>query len=105
MLFEAIHFGSCTKYTAMAASVWGMPSRKNFPDESQGSIMNQGTVKWFNAEKGFGFITPDGGGADLFVHHTAIQGSGFKSLDENQRVSFQVGQGQKGPQATNVQKI
>ncbi|HNX94962.1 MAG TPA: cold-shock protein [Holophaga sp.] len=67
--------------------------------------MAQGTVKWFNAEKGFGFITPDGGGADLFVHHTSIQMSGFKSLDENQRVSFEVGQGQKGPQATNVAKI
>ena len=65
----------------------------------------QGTVKWFNAEKGFGFITPDGGGADLFVHHTAIQGTGFKTLDENQRVSFDTGQGQKGPQATNVVKL
>ncbi|HWQ08055.1 MAG TPA: cold-shock protein [Holophaga sp.] len=67
--------------------------------------MAQGTVKWFNAEKGFGFITPDGGGQDLFVHHTAIQMSGFKSLDEQQRVSFDVGQGQKGPQAVNVTKI
>ena len=67
--------------------------------------MNQGTVKWFNAEKGYGFITPDGGGADLFVHHTAIQGSGFKTLDENQRVSFDIAQGQKGPQATNVVKL
>jgi cold shock protein len=67
--------------------------------------MPQGTVKWFNAEKGYGFITPDGGGPDLFVHHSAIQMQGFKSLDEQQRVSFEVGQGQKGPQATNVQKI
>ncbi|HNX30673.1 MAG TPA: cold-shock protein [Holophaga sp.] len=67
--------------------------------------MAQGTVKWFNAEKGFGFITPDGGGQDLFVHHTAIQMSGFKSLDEQQRVSFEVSQGQKGPQAVNVTKI
>ncbi len=67
--------------------------------------MAQGTVKWFNAEKGFGFITPDGGGPDLFVHHTAIQGSGFKTLDENQRVSFDTGQGQKGPQAVNVTKL
>lgn len=67
--------------------------------------MTQGTVKWFNAEKGFGFITPDGGGADLFVHHTAIQMQGFKSLDENQRVSFDTAQGQKGPQAVNVTKI
>ena len=68
-------------------------------------MAQQGTVKWFNAEKGFGFITPDGGGPDLFVHHTAIQGSGFKTLDENQRVGFETGQGQKGPQATNVNKI
>ncbi len=67
--------------------------------------MAQGTVKWFNAEKGFGFITPDGGGADLFVHHTAIQTQGFRTLDENQRVSFEITQGQKGPQAVNVQKI
>lgn len=67
--------------------------------------MAQGTVKWFNAEKGFGFITPDEGGADLFVHHSAIQGSGFKTLDENQRVSFESGQGQKGPQAINVNKL
>ena len=67
--------------------------------------MAQGTVKWFNAEKGFGFITPDGGGADLFVHHTAIQMSGFKTLDEGQRVSFEPGQGQKGPQATMVNKL
>jgi cold shock protein len=67
--------------------------------------MAQGTVKWFNAEKGFGFITPDEGGQDLFVHHSAIETQGFRTLDENQRVSFQVGQGQKGPQATHVQKI
>ena len=67
--------------------------------------MAQGTVKWFNAEKGFGFITPDEGGADLFVHHTAIQDRGFRTLEEGQRVSFETGQGQKGPQATNVVKL
>ena len=67
--------------------------------------MSEGTVKWFNAEKGFGFITPDGGGADLFVHHSAIQSKGFRTLAENQRVSFEVSQGQKGPQATNVNKL
>ena len=66
--------------------------------------MAQGTVKWFNAEKGFGFITPDGGGADVFVHHTAIQTQGFRTLDENQRVSFDIVQGPKGPQASNVSK-
>ena len=64
--------------------------------------MTQGTVKWFNAEKGFGFITPDGGGADVFVHHSAIQTRGFRTLEENQRVNFEIVQGAKGPQAANV---
>ena len=67
--------------------------------------MAQGTVKWFNGDKGFGFITPDGGAADLFVHFSAIQSSGYRSLDENQRVEFDEEQGQKGPQATNVRVI
>jgi CspA family cold shock protein len=66
--------------------------------------MAQGTVKWFNAEKGYGFITPDGGGPDLFVHHSAIQEKGFRTLQENQRVNFEVTEGQKGPQAANVTK-
>jgi len=64
--------------------------------------MAQGSVKWFNAEKGFGFIAQDGGGADVFVHFSAIQSQGYKSLDENQRVSFDITQGPKGPQAENV---
>ena len=67
--------------------------------------MPTGTVKWFNNDKGFGFITPDDPGKDLFVHHSNISGSGFKSLDEGQRVSFETSQGQKGPQADNVQPI
>ncbi len=67
--------------------------------------MTQGTVKWFNSEKGFGFIAQDNGGADVFVHYSEIQGNGFRSLDENQRVEFEVGQGQKGPQAQNVRAI
>jgi CspA family cold shock protein len=67
--------------------------------------MQQGTVKWFNAEKGYGFITPESGGADVFVHHTAIQTKGFRSLDENQKVSFEVVQGPKGSQAANVAKL
>jgi CspA family cold shock protein len=64
--------------------------------------MSTGTVKWFNDAKGFGFITPDEGGKDLFVHFSAIQGGGFKSLKEGDKVSFEVGQGAKGPNATNV---
>jgi CspA family cold shock protein len=67
--------------------------------------MPEGTVKWFNADKGFGFIAPEDGGEDLFVHFSAIQAQGYKSLDEGQRVSFEVGQGQKGPQATDVRPL
>jgi len=67
--------------------------------------MEQGIVKWFNAEKGFGFITPDSGGKDLFAHFSAIQGSGYKSLEEGQKVSFVSAQGQKGPQATEIQVL
>jgi CspA family cold shock protein len=64
--------------------------------------MSAGTVKWFNDAKGFGFITPDGGGKDLFAHFSAIQDNGFKSLKEAQRVTFDVTSGPKGPQATNI---
>jgi CspA family cold shock protein len=64
-----------------------------------------GTVKWFNDAKGYGFITPDGGGEDLFVHHTGIAGSGYKSLAEGAKVEFEPSQGQKGPQAINVAPI
>ena len=67
--------------------------------------MAQGTVTWFNAEKGFGFIAPDGGGDDVFVHYSAIEAQGYKSLDDNQRVEFETTQGQKGPQADKVRPI
>lgn len=67
--------------------------------------MAQGTVKWFNAEKGFGFITQADGGPDLFVHFSAIQADGYRSLEEGQEVEFQVGQGAKGPQAEQVRAV
>lgn len=67
--------------------------------------MPEGTVKWFNADKGYGFVSPEGGGDDLFVHFSAIRGSGYKSLDEGQRVTYTVTQGQKGPQASDVQLL
>lgn len=67
--------------------------------------MTRGSVKWFNSEKGFGFIAQDGGGPDVFVHYSAVSGSGYKSLDEGQRVEFEITQGQKGPQASDVRAI
>ena len=67
--------------------------------------MPQGTVKWFNGEKGFGFITPDDGAKDLFVHYSEIQGSGYRLLEEDQRVQFEVTQGAKGPQAVGVTAV
>ncbi|AGP61613.1 cold-shock DNA-binding protein family protein [Mycobacterium intracellulare subsp. yongonense 05-1390] len=62
-------------------------------------------MKWFNGEKGFGFIAPDDGSADVFVHYSEIQGGGYRTLEENQRVQFEVGQGAKGPQATGVTAV
>jgi cold shock protein len=67
--------------------------------------MAKGTVKWFNDAKGYGFITPDDGSKDLFLHHSAIQAQGFKSLSEGDKVEYDPEQGQKGPQATNVRKL
>ena len=67
--------------------------------------MPQGTVKWFNAEKGFGFIAPDEGGADVFAHYTAIESKGYRSLEENQRVEFEIAQGPKGLQAEAIRPL
>ena len=67
--------------------------------------MAQGTVKWFNAEKCFGFIAPEDGSQDVFVHYTEIQGSGFRTLEENQKVEFEIGEGAKGPQAQQVRAL
>jgi cold shock protein len=68
-------------------------------------VMPQGTVKWFNSEKGFGFIAPDGAEKDVFVHQSEIQASGFRTLEENQRVQFEITQGPKGPQAVAVSTL
>jgi cold shock protein len=70
-----------------------------------GALMSTGIVKWFNDSKGFGFITPDNGGKDLFAHFSAIQGGGFRTLKENQKVSFEVTAGPKGPQAVNIKPL
>ena len=67
--------------------------------------MSTGTVKWFNDQKGFGFIQPDDGGDDLFIHHSNINADGFRSLQENQKVEFTAGQGRKGPEATDVRPL
>ena len=67
--------------------------------------MPRGTVKWLDGEKGYGFISPDDGGEDVFVHHTGIAGSGFKSLDEGEKVAYEVAQGSRGPQAQNVSSV
>jgi CspA family cold shock protein len=77
------------------------------PPREKGGLryMAQGTVKWFNDDKGYGFITPDEGGEDLFVHHSGIAGNGYKTLDEGAKVSYEASQGRKGMQADNVSRV
>lgn len=74
-------------------------------EQQAGSSVGTGTVKWFSDEKGFGFITPDAGGRDLFVHFSGISGDGYRSLSEGSKVSFEEESGDKGPKAVNVQKL
>jgi CspA family cold shock protein len=84
----------------------GRASRRAETQHLRGAdFVAQGTVKWFNSEKGFGFIAVDGGGADVFVHYSEIDSGGYRSLDEGQHVEFEIGQGNKGPQATGVRVI
>ena len=90
--------GRWSTYDAKTADLLAGVRRKAFD-------VATGTVKWFNGDKGFGFITQDGGGADVFVHFSAITGSGYKSLEENQKVEFEVTQGPKGLQASDVRII
>jgi CspA family cold shock protein len=82
---------------------WGIFS--THPARIDNMTTETGTVKWFNESKGFGFIAPDNGGKDLFAHFKEIQGTGFKVLTENQRVEFEVTQGQKGPQASRIRPL
>jgi CspA family cold shock protein len=96
MQLEGVRTGKLT--VDAARSCHGMADRGQ-------EQMATGTVKWFNADKGFGFIAPDDGTADVFVHFSAIASSGYRSLDENQKVEFDTTQGQKGPQAENVRPL
>jgi CspA family cold shock protein len=95
-----LHVGRLLSCTSRS---WGISS--THPARNDDMAIETGTVKWFNEGKGFGFIAPDNGGKDLFAHFKEIQGTGFKSLSENQRVEFEVTQGQKGPQASRIRPL
>jgi cold shock protein len=88
-------------FSARTSSPQGLFTRSQFTDAGE-IDMSTGTVKWFNDDKGFGFVTPDEGGKDLFVHHTGINANGFKSLAEGAKVSYDAEAGDKGPKAVNV---
>ena len=91
---------SVSQVVVVSTPVWSSDRSRTFQEEFR--MRMKGTVKWFNPDKGFGFITPEGGQKDCFVHHSAIQGSGFKTLDEGEQVEFDMVSGQKGPAAENV---
>jgi CspA family cold shock protein len=88
-----------------ASARWLMRGAKTRVRREKGEKMTSGIVKWFNNDKGFGFIAPDGGGADVFAHFSAIATTGFRGLEENQRVEFDITQGNKGPQAENIRPL
>jgi cold shock CspA family protein len=83
----------------------GLTDHTRGPRQRRNDVMATGTVKWFNSDKGYGFIAPDDGSADLFAHFSAIQGSGHRNLEENQKVEFDAEAGQKGPQAANIRPL
>lgn len=83
----------------------GEEHRASKLEHKEENIVAAGTVKWFSDQKGFGFITPDEGGDDLFIHHTNIQGDGYKTLEDGARVEYEPGQGRKGPEATQVRSV
>ena len=100
-------FGSSSQFLRqlLPRSLSGMNCKPSQFNQTRGIFVITGTVKWFNDAKGFGFIPPADGSKDVFVHHSAVQGSGFKSLTEGQQVKFELEQGPKGPSATNVQPV
>ena len=94
------------KLISRTSQSWGLSTFfSTTPKRIDDMTTETGTVKWFNETKGFGFITPDNGGKDLFAHFKEIKGNGFKTLVENQRVEFEVTQGQKGPQASSIRTL
>lgn len=106
LLQRLCHHPSRTSHAPLPIDSVGIgPVQEARASKERHFMSTQGTVKWFNSEKGFGFIAPDEGGADVFAHYSAIQASGYRSLEENQRVEFEIAQGPKGLQAENIRPI